>query len=329
MTIPIIIFVVVLVLMLGTFAFVNKSMRNRDVTKVRARLTEKGRKNAIGKGKKKKGEPAAQLFQSDAEAAKGALKWLLKKLNIDQQLSDLVEQAGVTWAPGQVCMACLGLALVTFNIVWYMLPGVQWLVVIATPLAGSLPIVVLQKLRARRTWKFESQFPDALQFISRAMRAGHAFSVSLEMLHKEFPEPLGGEFRRTFEEQNLGLPLDSALEKFGRRMPLMDVQFFIAAVLLQKKTGGNLAEILDGLSNLIRERFKLRGEIKTISAHGRLSSMVLTAIPTVVAIMLYFVHREHMMFFVEDEMGNWMAGLALGFQALGYFIMQQIVKIEV
>ena len=113
------------------------------------------------------------------------------------------------------------------------------------------------------------------------------------MVHQEFSDPLGGEFRRTFEEQNLGLPMDTALQKLGVRLPLMDVQFFVAAVLLQKRTGGNLAEILDKLSGLIRERFKLRGQIRTISAHRRLSSLVLTAIPVAVAFMMYMVHPEH------------------------------------
>jgi tight adherence protein B len=149
------------------------------------------------------------------------------------------------------------------------------------------------------------------------------------MLHQEFPDPLGSEFRRAFEEQNLGLPMDVALEKLAQRNPLMDTQFFIAAVVLQKRTGGNLAEILDNLSKLIRERFKLRGEIRTISAQGRMSSMVLTAIPVVVATMLYFVNRPHMQFFVENEWGRLMAMIALGFVVAGFLIMNKIVKIEV
>jgi tight adherence protein B len=229
-----------------------------------------------------------------------------------------------------VVIACLLLALVAFNAAWYMVPGLSpKAAFLAGPLAGFLPIAFLRWKRKKRIFAFESQFPDALQFIARAMRAGHAFSVSLEMLHKDFPDPLGGEFRRTFEEQNLGLPIDVALNKLAERMPLMDVQFFVAAVVLQKRTGGNLAEILDSLASLIRERFKLRGEIRTISAQGRMSSAVLTAIPTVVALMMYFVNRAHMMFFVDEEMGQWMAGLAIAFQGVGYFVMRQIVKIEV
>ncbi len=219
--------------------------------------------------------------------------------------------------------------LAAFNAVWYLTPFGVMPSIAAAGAAGVAPFVYIRRLRKKRVAAFESQFPDSLQFIARAMRSGHAFSVSLEMVHQEFPNPLGGEFRRTFEEQNLGLPMQTALEKFGERMPLMDVRFFIAAVLLQKRTGGNLAEILDKLAGLIRDRFKLRGQIRTISAHGKLSSIVLTAIPAVVGILMWFVHREHMQFFIEDEMGQWMALLALGLQALGYLVMRQIVKVEV
>jgi tight adherence protein B len=161
------------------------------------------------------------------------------------------------------------------------------------------------------------------------MRAGHAISVSLDMLQKEFDRPLTSEFHIVFEEQNLGLPIDVALEKLAKRMPMLDVRFFVAAVILQKRTGGNLGEILEKLAGLIRERFKLRGQIRTISAHGRMSSAVLTGIPIVVAIMMWFVNRAHMMFFVEEEMGQWMAGLAVLFVCVGFLIMRQIVKIEV
>ncbi len=124
----------------------------------------------------------------------------------------------------------------------------------------------MRRRRTRRLRKFEELFPESLEFVSRSMRAGHAFSVSLEMLHKEFQEPLAGEFRRTFDEHNLGLPLETALLKLAKRVPSMDVQFFVSAVLLQKRTGGNLAELLDKLAYVIRERFKLRGRIRAVSA---------------------------------------------------------------
>ncbi len=316
-------FVVTMALSGATYLFVHRTLDSREVAKMRSRLV--GRADATGATT----ASASQLFVPDAEKQRGVFNVILAKFNIDQQLQNLIEQAGATWTSGQVCMVSLALALITFNVVWYLAPLGKPFAFFLAPGAAALPFVVLRRKRTRRIEAFEAQFPDSLLFIARAMRAGHAFSVSLELLHKEFADPLGSEFRRAFEEQNLGLPMDLTLEKLAKRVPLMDVSFFVAAVLLQKRTGGNLAEILEKLSGLIRERFKLRGQIRTISAHGRLSSMVLTAIPTVVGVLMYFVNPEHMRFFVDEEAGQWMAGLALGFQALGYFIMRQIVKIEV
>jgi tight adherence protein B len=161
------------------------------------------------------------------------------------------------------------------------------------------------------------------------MRAGHAFSVSLEMLHREFQEPLSGEFRRTFEEHNLGMPLELALEKLATRVPSLDVHFFVSAVMLQKRTGGNLAEILDKLAYLMRERFKLRGRIKAISAHGRMTGTALTMIPVGVALLMFWGNPDYVRFFFNDELGNYMMGGAVLLQLIGYGIIQKIVNIEV
>jgi len=321
-TLLLIIFVVTMALSGVTYMVATRKLEERDSAKVRDRL--------VGKMPAAPGNAqATPLFLPDSERQKSLLARLLALLNVDRTLQELIEQAGLPWAPGQVALASLAIGLLAFNIVWYMLLPFRELAFVAGPGAAFLPLLYLRWKRRRRIYAFEAQFPDSLQFIARAMRAGHAFSVSLEMLHKEFPEPLGGEFRRAFEEQNLGLPIDVALEKLAKRVPLMDTQFFVAAVVLQKRTGGNLAEILDNLSKLIRERFKLRGEIRTISAQGRMSSTVLTAIPAVVALMLYFVNRPHMMFFVDHEWGRLMAMLAVTFVVAGFLIMSRIVKIEV
>jgi tight adherence protein B len=161
------------------------------------------------------------------------------------------------------------------------------------------------------------------------MRAGHAFSVSLEMIHREFPDPLATEFRRTFEEHNLGLPLENALQSLSRRIPLLDVQFFVSAVLLQKRTGGNLAEILDKLAFVIRERFKLRGRVKAIAAHGKMTGLALTSIPLGVGVLTFFVNPADARFFMEDPVGNYLAGGAILLQIVGYLIIRKIVSIEV
>jgi tight adherence protein B len=196
-------------------------------------------------------------------------------------------------------------------------------------LAACAPFFYVHRKRAARLFKFEEQFPESLEFVARSMRAGHAFSVSLEMIHREFQEPLAGEFKRTFEEHNLGLPLEMALQKLAKRVPSLDVHFFVSAVMLQKRTGGNLAEILDKLAYVIRERFKLRGKIKAVSAHGKMTGMALSAIPAAVATILFYVNPEYANFFLNDEVGHLMAGAGIGMQLIGYGVIKKIVTIEV
>ena len=162
----------------------------------------------------------------------------------------------------------------------------------------------MRRKARRRINSFEEQFPDCLEFVSRSMRAGHAFSVAIEMAHREFSEPLAGELRRAFEEQNLGQPLEIVLRKLSERVPSMDVQFFVSAVLLQKRTGGNLAELLDKLAQLIRERFKLRARIRAVSAQGLMSGRILSAIPAGVAVMMFVVNPQYARFFIDDPDGT-------------------------
>ena len=150
----------------------------------------------------------------------------------------LLEQAGLRWPVARLARLVFLGCLLSFAASWYLLPApVNRAAFLIGPVTGALPLLYVVRKSKRRLYKFEEQFPDGLEFVARAMRAGHAFSVSLEMLHREFQEPLAGEFRRTFDEQNLGLPLDMALQKLAARIPLLDVQFFVSAVLLQKRTG--------------------------------------------------------------------------------------------
>jgi tight adherence protein B len=161
------------------------------------------------------------------------------------------------------------------------------------------------------------------------MRAGHAFSISLEMLHRETEQPMAGEFRRVFEEQNLGMPLDTALTRLASRIQLIDVQFFVSAVVLQRRTGGNLTEILDTLADVIRERYKLKGKVKAISAHGRMTARALSAIPIVVGAMMFFVNQEYANFFFHTITGMEMLAASVALQITAYVVINKIVTIEV
>lgn len=304
---------------------VTNVLKSQDVDKIKSRLSGKEPKVKV---KAQKRGPAL-IETEDLQTGKFAMR-MLKKYDLQQRLQTLLEQAGLKWRVARLVHACLGGFLIGYMMVHFLLPPKYRILGLIPAFGfGLLPLLHVVRKRASRLHRFEELFPDSLEFVSRSMRAGHAFSVSLEMIHREFQEPLASEFKRAFEEHNLGLPLDVALEKLAKRVPLLDVQFFVSAVILQKRTGGNLAEILDKLAFIIRERFKLRGKIRAISAHGKMTGTALSSIPIVVAIMMFFTNREYVLFFFNEEVGNYMIAAGVGLQMLGYWIIQQIVKIEV
>lgn len=321
-------FVVILVVAwlgaLVAWTMFSRVAKSADVDKIKNRLIGVPKAKAAAK---KQGEPS--LIQKD-QAVGFMVQRLLRKYELQQRVHDLLEQAGLRWNPARFIHACLGLFLGGFGMSWVILPSnlrlVCWPIALLT---GAAPVLYAMMKRSQRMHRFEELFPDTLEFVSRSMRAGHAFSVSLEMIHREFQEPIAGEFRRAFEEHNLGLPLEVALQKLAKRVPLLDCHFFVSAVLLQKRTGGNLAEILDKLAYVIRERFKLRGRIRAVSAHGKMTGYALTAIPLAVAVLMFFVNPDYITFFFTDEVGNIMAGSAVALQLIGYGVIKKIVNIEV
>ncbi len=192
-----------------------------------------------------------------------------------------------------------------------------------------IPISLVAFKRRKRLAKFEEHFPDALDLLGRAVRAGHPFTSGLEMISKESSEPIAGEFRKTFEEQNFGLPLRDALLNMTSRVPIVDVRFFVTALMIQKETGGNLAEILDELSRVIRDRFRIYREVQVRTAQGRLTAMILIALPIGMMMILEVVNPTYLRVMFEDPMGPPMLGIAAGLQILGSLIIWKIVHIEV
>ncbi|MCW5979367.1 MAG: type II secretion system F family protein [Bryobacteraceae bacterium] len=320
------VFLVIWLVTMAVWSIVTRAARTADMDRMKNRLM-----GTASDRKKKKGAKQSPTLIQDGDKDNGQLVLrALGRFRYYEWAQQLLEQAGLKWKPGRLAHACLGMMLAGFAACWYLGPAQgRPFAPLAALAAGSLPLLFVFRARRSRLFKFESQFPESLEFVARSMRAGHAFSVSLEMIHREFPEPLSGEFRRTFEEHNLGLPIETALLKLSKRVPSMDVHFFVSAVLLQRRTGGNLAEILDKLASLIRERFKLRGKIRAISAHGRMTGMALTCIPVAVALMLFYVNPDYGKFFVNDPIGQGMAGAAVFLQLLGYGVIKKIVSIEV
>ncbi len=329
MLFSIILFFIIVFGSIGIYQFFGKTGGGAEAERVRDRLMGRSKADKKKSKKNEDGGEAPALIKNDEPQANFAER-VLTKFELAERIQSLIDRAGLRWTATSVVQSALAVALVAFNIVYFMMPPpLDSFALLAALAAFALPFLYVARLARRRMSHFEEQFPDSLEFIARSMRAGHAFSVSLEMIHREFSEPLAGEFRRAFDEQNLGLPLDLALTNLSKRVPLLEVQFFVSAVLLQKRTGGNLAELLDKLAYLIRERFKLRGRIRALSAHGKLTATALSCIPLAVAAMMFLTNPEYILFFVHDEIGHLMAGICIALQIVGYLIMKKIVTIEV
>jgi tight adherence protein B len=243
-------------------------------------------------------------------------------------LGKFIEQSGVkTSVSGLMLMSVASAFLFGLIIALAVKMPIGWL--IGGAVGVCVPFLYVKVKRTRRLHKFEEMFPEALDLISRALKAGHAFATGLKMAADEMDEPVGPEFRKTFDEQNFGLPLKDALNNLTERIPLLDVRFFATAVLIQRETGGNLSEILENLAHVVRERFKILRQVRVYTAHGRLTGYVLLALPAFLAVALAFINPEHMQLLFKERMGQIMLMGAAVMQFVGYIWIKQVIKIEV
>ena len=227
------------------------------------------------------------------------------------------------------CMMMMLILGCTGGMIAYSVLHVSWVVPIGLVAGLSILPAFLRYKRNKRLYKFEEHFPEALDLLSRAVRAGHAFSAGMKMVADELDEPVGPEFRKAFDEQNFGLPLKESLNNLSERIPILDVRFFSTAVLIQRETGGNLAEILDNLANVVRERFKIRRQVRVHTAHGRFTGYVLMGLPAFLGLALSFINPEHMNLLFNEPIGHMMIVVCIIMQAVGFIWINQIVKIEV
>ena len=262
------------------------------------------------------------------QKASGGVDQLVRGTDAGSWLANLIEQSGVPTTPGSIVIISVGLsaALGLMAIV-----GVRrWEAALAAAVVGLvMPIGFLRFKRTARMKKFEEHFPEALDLLSRAIRAGHAFQTAMGMVAEEMGPPVGAEFKKSFEQQNYGLPLKEALNQLTERVPLMDVRFFVTAVSIQRETGGNLAEILDNLAHVVRERFKILRQVRTHTAHGRFTGYVLLALPAALAVALSFISPEHIRALFTTRMGQTMLIGAMVMQTIGFFWIKRVIKIEV
>lgn len=268
---------------------------------------------------------STMLNQSSLE--KSLLDRILVKFSLFNRLRILMLQANLAWRMETflVFVALSGLVLAGVGLAqWGGLGAVA-----GASLGLIIPYKILVRKRKRRLQKFEKQLPDALDLLARGLRAGHAFPTGLQQVAKEMPDPLGTEFFRTFREFNHGLDLNTALINLCHRIKLQDLNFFTTAVLIQRETGGNLTEILEKIAILIRERFKLRNQVKALTAEGRLSGLILLLLPPVLVVILMGINPEYELQLFRHPTGRVMCGVALGFQLLGMWCIHKIVNIKV
>jgi tight adherence protein B len=239
-----------------------------------------------------------------------------------------LQQTGTAMTISAVILITLMFGILA-AIATFMFTHLWWAAMVAFVIGLGVQPLLLKRKRAGRIDKFEEHFPEALDLLSRAVRAGHAFSAGMKMVADELEDPVGPEFRKAFDEQNYGLPLKESLNALADRIPLLDVKFFATAVLIQRETGGNLAEILDNLAGVVRERFKIRRQVRVHTAHGRFTGYVLMALPAFLAVALMFINPEHMNLLFEERIGQMMIVACIVMQAIGFIWIKQIVKIEV
>ncbi len=298
-----------------------KAMTARAVRRLAPRRTD-------GALEGKRARP--RLIEAAGEVRGLVTARLMDRLRLRDAAVRLLETAAIKWTPAGLLHRSVALFLGGFATVTLFTANAFPLAALAAGAAlGSLPLTYVRRSALKRVRAFEEQFPDCLEFVSRSMRAGHALSVAVEMVYREFSDPLAVEFRRVFEEQNLGQPLEIVLRKLSQRIPSMDVQFFVSALLLQKRTGGNLAELLDKLAQLIRERFKLKARIRAVSAQGLMSGRILSSIPIAVGALMFVVNPQYARFFVVDPMGHELVAIGIGLQICGYMVIRKIVTFEV
>lgn len=293
-----------------------------------ARRQMQGRIDELVHGPLGEGVDTTDLIKGDVTGMVPVLDKVIGQTNRGLSLAKFIEQSGVRTTVSGLMVISIGMAIAGYFL------AAMFTVLLPVRLVGAaalaaIPTLYVRIKRQRRFNKFEELFPEALDLMARALKAGHAFSTGLKMVSDEMADPVGPEFRKTFDEQNFGLPLKDSLANLIDRIPLLDVRFFATAVLIQRDTGGNLAEILENLASVVRERFKILRQVRVYTAHGRFTGWVLMALPGALAVVLSFINPDHMNLLFRERIGQMLIGIACVMQFVGYMWIRTIIKIEV
>jgi tight adherence protein B len=311
-------FALILVIILGMYWVLIVRVENQTGARLRVQI----------EGRPKSAAAVGLLRQAERLSDVRHLNWLLlRATRLLAPVQRTVTESGFRVTVGTVVLACGCVA----GIVYLVLDTITRLPLLAVAggaFAMTIPYLWVSQARRKRIRKLEEQFPEAIDLLSRALRAGHALTTGLGMVADELPDPIGGEFRLLHDQQTFGLPLPDALRNFALRMPVLDARFFVTAVLTQRDAGGNLSELLDNLAAIIRDRFRVRRQVRVISAHGRITGWVLAGLSPALVIVFMYIMPENYARFYHDPLGLRMIVVAVLLQLVGIAIIRKIVNIE-
>ncbi len=314
------VFGLLLLLTFGVMLLFMRPTKSEKAVQARLRMIE-GLSSPLG-------EEGATILKQEALSDVPWLNDILRQIPFCTRLQRFLLQANSDWTVGKLLSGSLIIAIAVgcLATLWAPAAGVAAILGIA---AGLIPYVILYLKREARFRRFEELLPDSIDLMSRALRAGHTITSAIEMVSQEVPDPVASEFRRAFEEQNFGLPLREAMLNLAERVPLPDVQFLVTAILVQKETGGNLAEVLDKTTAVIRERFRLKGQLRIYTAQGRLTGWILAAIPFLMFAALNILDPEYERILLTDPAGRKLIYAGLGLMAMGAWVIRKVIDIKV
>lgn len=278
---------------------------------------------------KKTDKAQPDLLKRDKLSALDALANLLSRMSYSAALRRILAEADLDWSVGRLTLQMLVAGTLAFALLLHF-AWTPWIISLAVAcLVGAMPLFYVRRQRAKRLRQVEDQLPEALEFLARAMVAGHSLPMALELLGEEAAPPISPEVRKTVDEYNLGLSMEKALSNLADRIPSIDIQFFVSAVTSQSRTGGNLHELLDRLAETIRDRETLRGQVRSMTANGRITAIILCCLPFFIAGVMTLVNGEYLNILFEHPVGRMLVIAGICAQALAFFIISRIVDIKV
>jgi tight adherence protein B len=323
--IALVVFLLVALLIFAVGSFLDQ--RSAQARMLRDRLA------SVQKAEQQTSEELA-LLRDEMMSKIPALDSLLRRSERMANFQIFLEQADLKVRAGNILLLCVVSAVVV-GVIGYFVAGslppnqAALFVMVGVVLGATLPYSYASYRRTKRFQRFEELFPNAIDTLARAVRAGHAFTTALELIANEISEPIASEFRKLFEEQKFGLPVRDALMNLAGRVPLVDVKFFVTAVMLQRETGGNLAEILDNLSYVIRERFKIMRQVRVYTAQGRLTMLLLMGLPPIIVVVMLTTNPMFIRPLFADPIGHTLVVGGIVLQTIGYFVIRKIIQIQV